>query len=354
NLPHVQVRDIAIDTREGEVVIATHGRSFWILDDLSLLEQLSRESAPAADSAQLYAPQTAWLTHAYGKNERAKYREPVGQNPPFGATVFFRIPADYDGKTPVSIEFLDDQGQVVQHYALHLKKKEKKLPPTVEDNLLPSQQKQIADEKLTAISPGVNTLQWNLRYADATDVLGFEPPEQTDDLTADARGPLVNPGNYTVVLHYGGNSFKQSFQVALDPRLQTTPAALQQHLALQLELHQTVDTLDRTLNTAIETRQRLVRAVAAHKIDVSAATPAINALHDAIDSLVQLNVRSSEGDVLHEMHLRSLLAYMQANVGLDYGPPDAALVAACNRLEAQARSGEARLKAATAAGQRLL
>jgi chorismate mutase len=243
----------------------------------------------------------------------------------------------------------------VRRYALHLKKKkETKLPPTVEDNLLPSQQKANALEKLTAISPGMNTLQWDLRYEDATDVNGFEPPEETDDLTADARGPLVIPGGYTVVLHYGGNSFRQSFQVALDPRIHTTPAALQQHLALQLELHRTIDTLDRRINAAIDVRQRLVRAVAAHKVDASAAGPALAALHDAIDSLVQLNVRSSEGDVLHEMYLRSLLAYQQSNVGLDYGPPDAAMVDTCHRLEARARSGEARLQAATAAGQRLL
>jgi len=353
-LPHAEVRDIAIDTREGEVVAATHGRSFWILDDLSLLEQWSRDPDPAADATRLYAPQTAWLTHAYGRSERAKYREPIGVNPAYGATVFFHIPATYDGKTPASLEILDDQGHAVRHYTLHLKKKQKKLARTVEDNLLPSQQKHNATEKLTAISPGMNSLQWNLRYDDATDVNGFEPPEETDGLTADASGPLVNPGRYTVVLHYGGDSYRQAFQVSLDPRLYTTPAALKQHLSLQLELHQTIDTLDRIINTAIETRQRLVRAVAGHKIDASTATPALDALHEAIDDVVQLNVRSSEGDVLHEMHLRSLLAYMQSNVSLDYGPPDASMIAECKRLEADARSSEAKLQAATAAGQRLL
>jgi photosystem II stability/assembly factor-like uncharacterized protein len=73
NLPHAEVRDIAIDTREGELVAATHGRSFWVLDNLALLEQLTRP-APTADSPLLYAPQTAWLTHAYGQSARAKYR----------------------------------------------------------------------------------------------------------------------------------------------------------------------------------------------------------------------------------------------------------------------------------------
>jgi len=355
NLPHVEVRDLAINSREGELVAATHGRSFWILDNLALLEQLSHDGEPAADSAELYAPQTAWLTNAYGQNERAKRREPVGDNTPFGATVFFHIPGKYDGKTPASLEFLDDQGQVVRQFTLHLKKKkEKKLPPVVEDNLLPSEKEKIGNEKLTAISPGTNSLRWNLRYADATDVIGFEPPEEGDGLTGDARGPLVNPGRYTVVLHYGRKTSKQTFQVALDPRIHTTPEALKQHLSLQLTLHQTIDTLDRDINSAIETRQRLVKAIADHKVTASAAAASLNELHDAIDSIVQLNVRSSEGDVLHPMHLRSLLAFQQSNVGLDYGSPDAAMIDACNRLLSAARSGEARLQAATATAQHLL
>ncbi|HUN72543.1 MAG TPA: hypothetical protein VMU52_09550 [Steroidobacteraceae bacterium] len=354
NLPHAEVRDLAIDTREGELVAATHGRSFWILDDLALLEQLSRDGQPAADAASLYAPQAAWLTSAYGQSDDAKYREPIGVNAPFGANVFFHIPASYDGRTPVSLEFLDDHATVVRQYTLHLKKKSPKLPAVIRDNLLPSQAQHNADEKLTAISPGMNSLQWNLRYADATDVIGFEPPEETDDEAADARGPLVNPGRYTAVLHYGDESYRQTFQVKLDPRLHTTPAALQQHLGLQLALHGAVDALDRQINAAIRVRQRLARAVNDHELDAATAAPALESLETAIDAVVQRKVRSSEGDVMNEMRLRSFLAYLQSDIGLDYGPPDPAQIAACTRLENEARTGEARLEDAVAAGQQLL
>ncbi|HEY6515760.1 MAG TPA: hypothetical protein VIY50_06420 [Steroidobacteraceae bacterium] len=354
NLPHVQVRDLAIDTREGELVAATHGRSFWILDDLALLEQLAHDGEPAADSASLYAPQTAWLTGAYGQSDDAKYRESIGVNAPFGANVFFHIPAKYDGKTEASLEFLDDHGTVVRQYTLHLKKKTPKLSPVVRDNLLPSEEKRNGDEKLTAISPGMNAFQWNLRYADATDVIGFEPPEDTDDETADARGPLVNPGRYTVVLHYGDESYRQTFQVNLDPRLHATPAALQQHLGLQLALHEAIDALDRQINTAIGVRQRLAQAVAAHELDAAAAAPALDGLDQAVDGVVQRKVRSSEGDVMNEMRLRSFLAYLQSDIGLDYDPPNPAQIAACNRLESEARDGETRLQAAAAAGEQLL
>ena len=354
NLPHVEVRDLAINAREGELVAATHGRSFWILDNLALLEQLSHEGPPAADKASLYAPQAAWLTAAYGQSSHAKYRHPIGLNPPFGATVFFHIPAKYDGKTPVSLEFLDDHGTVVRQYTLHLKKKQPKLSPVARDNLLPSQEKRNAEEKQTAITAGMNTLRWDLRYADATDVIGFEPPEETDDETADASGPLVNPGRYTVLLRYGDQSYRQAFRVSLDPRLHTTPAALQQHLGLQLALHQAVDQLDRRINAAITARRKLEQAVAAHRVDASAAAPALAQLDKAVDGVVQLKVRSSEGDVMNEMRLRSFLAYLQSDIGLDYEAPDPAQIAACDRLEKEARNGEARLEAATAAGEQLL
>jgi hypothetical protein len=252
------------------------------------------------------------------------------------------------------LDIRDDQGQLVRHYALHLKKKRAKLPATVRDNLLPSQKKRIEDEKMTAVTSGMNRLRWDLRYADATDVIGFEPPEDTDDLTADARGPLVNPGEYTVVLHYGGQSYRQSLQVSLDPRLHATAAGLRQHLALELELHRTLDTLDRDINAAIGVERRLARAVGAGKIDRSRAAPALSGLRSAIDAVVQRHVRSSEGDVMHEMRLRSFLAYLQSNIGLDYAAPDASMIAASRQLQAQARRGEARLQAATAAGRLLL
>ena len=355
NLPHVQVRDLAIDSREGEMVAATHGRSFWILDDLALLEQMSHTAQPAPDAAHLYAPQTAWLTHAYGQDPGAEHRESVGTNPPFGATVFFHLPANYAGRTPVSLQFLDASGEVVQRYTLHLKNEHaKKLPATVRDNLLPSQANKLGERKMTAVTPGMNRFQWNLRYADATDVIGWEPPEDTDGMVGTAVGPLVNPGRYTVVLRYGGHTYRQTFQVKLDPRLHTTAAILKQHLALQLALHRTVNILDQDINAAILLRRRLVKAVAAHRIDAGAAAPVIQELHEALHSVVQRHIRSSEGDVLHNVRLRSFLAYLQSSIGLDYRSPDPAQIAAFNTLESAARKGEARLRAATAAGERLL
>ncbi|MGH9741227.1 MAG: WD40/YVTN/BNR-like repeat-containing protein, partial [Candidatus Acidiferrum sp.] len=197
NLPPAQVRDIAINARQGDLVIATHGRSFWILDNLSLLEQLA--NAPPLDSAspRVFAPQQAWLSHSYGQPPPDFPSHDAGQNPPFGATVFFHIPAGYDGNTPVSLEFTDSRGTEVRSFALHLKKTQpKEQPEEKKAQETPEQQKMAQEEKLTAIEPGLNRFQWNLRYSDATDVKGFQAPIAAGGLDDNVDGPVVVPGEY--------------------------------------------------------------------------------------------------------------------------------------------------------------
>jgi len=350
NLPKVQVRDLAINVRQGDLVAATHGRSFWILDNLALLEQMTRQPTIAADAAQVFVPETAWLSHAYGVSEYAKFVLDAGANPPFGATVFFHIPASYDGKTPATLSFVDAQGQVVRSFALHLKTTTPKPAATVRDNWTPIQAKQAADAKLTAIEPGMNRLQWNLRWPDATEVTGFQAPIAAGGLDDTVEGPVVVPGRYTAVLDFGGRKSEQAFTVALDPRLHPAPGALAARLALGLKIHAALDTLDRTLNQAIALRDRLDGAVAAGKLAKASAQPALRALDADIASLVALQIQSSEGSLLHETKLRSHLAYLAADIDLSYDRPTQAEYAVFDHLDRQAQAGEQKLHADIARG----
>jgi photosystem II stability/assembly factor-like uncharacterized protein len=221
NLPPVQVRDVAIDRRQDAVVIATHGRAFWVLDNLALLEQLTRRAAPSPDSAGLFAPARAWLTHAYGKPAEPRPPVDAGENPPFGATVFFQIPAGYDGTTPVALTFSDSTGRPIRRFALHRKEAAPQLTPAAkaaaEEAKSPSERRREAEEKLTAIVPGMNTFQWNLRYPDATEVTGFEPPIAAGGLEDEVDGPVVTPGRYRVVLEYGGRRLEQPWTPGSTP-----------------------------------------------------------------------------------------------------------------------------------------
>ncbi len=357
NLPKVQVRDLAINVRQGDLVAATHGRSFWTLDNLALLEQMTKQptvAADAADAAQVFAPQTAWLTHAYGASPNAKFVPDAGANPPFGATVFFHIPAGYDGKTPATLSFVDAQGQVVRSFALHLKGKTPKPAATVRDNWTPIQARQAAEDKLTAIAPGMNRLQWNLRYPDATEVTGFQAPIAAGGLDDTVEGPAVLPGHYTAVLDFGGQKSEQPFTVALDPRLHPASDALAARLALGLKIHAALDTLDGALNQAIAVRDQLDGAVAAGKLARIKAQPALTALDTDIAGLVALQIQSSEGSLLHETKLRSHLAYLAADIDLSYDRPTQAEVAVFDHLDRQAQAGEQKLHADIAQGKRVL
>ena len=354
NLPHVQVRDIAINVRQGDIIIATHGRAFWVLDNLALLEQLSLQPSVSADQVQVYAPETAWLSHAYGASPMAAYQHDAGANPPFGATVFFHVPDTYHGKVPVSLTFLDDKGHVVRTFALHLKTKQPKLTPAQRDNRTPIELKQEADEKLTAITAGANRFQWDLRYPEATEVTDFEAPAAAGGLEDTVDGPVVAPGRYTVVLDYNGRKSQRAFQVALDPRLHLDPGALDERLTLEIQIHSALDTLDKTLNQAIAARQKLAAAVAHHRVAEDKAHDAIAALDKAIGTCVQLDLHASEGPLLHETKLRSHLAYLAADIGLAYERPTAAEHQVFNDLNQEAQTGEQQLKDAIAQGQRVL
>jgi len=127
-----------------------------------------------------------------------------------------------------------------------------------------------------------------------------------------------------VVLDYDGRKSQRSFQVALDPRLHPAPDALQQRLALEMQIHATLDKLDKTINRAIATRGKLDAAVAHHKLTAEKAHAALAALDEAIGENVQLALASSEGPLLHESKLRSHLAYLASNIDLAYETPTAA------------------------------
>ena len=354
NLPRVQVRGIAIAPLQGQVVIATHGRSFWALDDLTLLEQLTHRASPAANAPALYAPATAWLTHAYGRSAYAKRIGTAGTNPRFGATVFFHIPADYHGQVPVHLTFLNGEGQVIRTFALHLKHKIRKLSAVQRAERTPHQARRAAERKATGIAPGNNRFQWNLRYPDATDVTGFWVPAAAGGLPDSVQGPAVLPGRYTVVLDYNGTSLREPFSVQLDPRLHPTAQDLKARLALEMRIHDALNTLDTTLNRAIALRKKIEAALKTHPAHAAALKHSRAALSAAIARMVQLKTRSSEGTLLFETRVRSHLAYLAAEVDQAYVRPTRAEEQVFGYLSAKAQAGEQQLNAAIAAGQHAL
>ena len=350
NLPKVQVRGVAINNRQGSVVIATHGRAFWVLDNLKLLEQMTGNPKADTGQAAVFAPETAWLTQSYGGPR--KPRGNAGVNPRFGATVFFHVPANYDGKQPVTLSFTNAKGELIRGFTLHLKQKSGKKAD--KSDMTPQQKQEMALKKLTAIKPGMNRFQWNLRYPDATRVKDFYPPEAAGGLAPYVYGPRVVPGTYHVVLDYAGHKTMQTFEVGLDPRIDSSQGDLEASLDLQLKIHGALDTLDKKINAAMDMRDRLQAALDDHKVKAAAGQKVLGELNREIHTLVQMNIKSSEGDLLHAPRLHSLLAYLQTDIGMAYVRPTPAQYAVFHYLDSQAEAGEHRLEQAMDNAKNLL
>ncbi len=329
DLPGVQVRDLAIDAREGELVAATHGRAYWILDNLALLEDLARQTSYTTTTAQLFAPETAWMTQSYGGGN---FSAPgSGENPHYGARVFFNLPTNYNGRTPVTLSFLDSTGATIRSFALH--PAPKKTVDLTEDQRNASDAARLRARDLadtTAVKPGMNAFQWNLQYAPA-----FDPPGYNNDVTDDfadvGDGPTTLPGAYTVVMQYGSQKLQAPFTISVDPRVHPAAGDLAARLAFEQQILGTIDHLDRAIASAMTASTHLPAAQRA-QVDAEVA------------NLVLLNGSSSEYDVVYPSKLREYLGFLLNSLENAYAKPTAAELATYDDLKAKATAGEERLK----------
>ena len=342
NLPAVRVSDVEIQPEQHAVVLATFGRGFWVLDNLQFLEQLGSVDV-ASDAPFLFKPQQAWLTTRGGGGFGP--RGTGGENLPAGATVFFRLPADYDGSTPVTLSFTDAGGQLIHSYTLHRKTKEAKPEPASTNPAVARQQQ---EERLTAIDPGMNHFQWNLTYSDAAEVKGIY---NSGFSAAPPTGPEVLPGTYYVTLSYGHTTQKQPFVVTLDPRLQTTQAELQQRFDLLMRIHDAINRLDTNLNNAIDARDALQKAAASGG-STNQAQPELDRLNHDIDDLVDLQIQSGEGALVYPPRLRSWLSAISGQINMALVPPTPAMVQVADGYIRDADEGVSRLQSDVAAANK--
>jgi photosystem II stability/assembly factor-like uncharacterized protein len=332
NLPGVQVRDLAINARQGDVVAATHGRSFWVLDNLAFIESVARTGMPTSNAAKLYEPETAWLSHAYGGHTPDDGSS--GENPKYGATVFFALPAAYDGRASATLTFKNAAGDIVRTYALHRKGKHEKKPSDEARVRMDATQLRTLDERdQTAVQAGMNAFQWDLRTQPAYDVPGFRV-DTTDDFPDTGDGPTVVPGSYSVTLTYGGTSATQPLAVSLDPNLHPAAGDLDARFALEMRIRNSMDTLDRSVARAMAARASL--------------PPGRRAQVDReIDTLVQLKNDSSEADTVYETKIRQQLGFLLGSLENAYQRPTKAEEDAFSDLDSLAVSGEQRLATIT-------
>ncbi len=194
-LPPVAVYDIRVQPRWNDLILATHGRALWILDDLTPLQQLPQAQAAGT---MLFAPRTAYAFSQHA-NDEGLYTRYGGKNPPGGATIAFYQATP--GAKPATIEILDASGRIVRHLSGTQRVGENEVP-------------------IVTNFAGINRVGWDLREDGPARWLGAAKEE--------FRGPRVGvavvPGSYTVRVRIGGNTYTQPLRVAPDPRVHYTAA----------------------------------------------------------------------------------------------------------------------------------
>ncbi len=261
NMPTVSVRDLII--HGDDLVIATHGRSFWILDDVSALRQINAKVT--ASDAWLFQPAAAIRL-----NPEAFMGTPFppetsqAENRPDGAIVDYYLRTAATGE--VTLEILDPKNEVVRRFSSN-------------DKPAQSRRRQaIADYWLTP-PPGLGTragmsrFVWDLRYARAS----AEADGGGGEDGAPGRGPQVLPGMYQVRLTVAGRQFTQPLKVALDPRSTATPADLARQFDLAMKAWCDLKTTVSTVSQLDTLRHRLAEIKsrqAANAALVSLATDA--------------------------------------------------------------------------------
>jgi len=295
NLPMSSMRDLAVTDRD--LVVATHGRAFWVLDDITPLREY--QASQTDSDATLYKPSTAYRFFGGGFGGGAGRAAAVGQNPPSGAVIYYslktalnpakpaegsqgegqvgatpqqpatateeaaaakqpgtpetnapagakteaqkqevtrQIPAEKPKEEHVTVEILDASGKVIRTY------------PPKQPTLTESQNEEAGEGFTRQAQPnptgnaGLNRFVWNLRYEDSTKVPGAILWGGSNN------GPVAVPGNYQVRLTLHGKTYTQPLEVKADPRLKVEQADLQKQFDLLLKIRDQVSKVDEAIN----------------------------------------------------------------------------------------------------------
>ncbi|HEU5130547.1 MAG TPA: hypothetical protein VFT26_00545, partial [Pyrinomonadaceae bacterium] len=198
NLPPASMRDLAVHADD---LIATHGRGFWMIDNITPLRQLGDDVAKA--SAYLFQPADAYLLTPGNDNGTPMPRdEPLAENPPFGAVIDYYLKSNVSG--PLTIEIIDPAGDVVRRYS----SEDKPAPVNLETLNIPAYWVRTPESLSTAA--GMHRWIWDLRPT---------PPARPAAGGGRGGAPLVLPGSYTIKMSAGGSAYTQRLLVKADPRV---------------------------------------------------------------------------------------------------------------------------------------
>jgi hypothetical protein len=325
NLPTVPVHDLTV--KDDDLVVATHGRAFWILDDVSPLRQYSDELAQKSE--HLYAPSTAYRIQAGASNPRHPSKV-AGQNPPAGAVIYYYLKDAPKADAEAKLEILDSSGNVIRKYS-STEYNTLEEPPDPDDK---KPEKQLKPEA------GLNRFVWDLRYEEARRVPGYFLYEYGGG----ARGPVAVPGHYQVRLTVGGQTQTAGLDLKLDPRVHVSQEDLEAQFNLLLE---TRDELSRVYDAVNQIQDvRLQLSGLKRRLPENASTKSITNAADELekklvgvrDQMINLDITANEDSLAYPPQLDAKLAYLAMDAGSADSAPTEPEIRELQKLKRQ--SGE--------------
>ena len=316
-MPATSIRDLIV--HNNDLVIATHGRSFWILDDIARLRHL--DARVAASSAFLFTPAPAYRVRRDANTDTPlPPEEPAGRNPPDGAIVDYWIG---QGSSPnaVTLEILDAHGALVRRFS----SADVAPPPDSELNVPAYWVKPF--QPLSA-EPGMHRFVWDLHYP-PPDALQHDYPISAivHDTPRYPLGPSVVPGRYTVRLTAGGRTLSEPLEVRMDPRVATPPAGLAHQLALALRITSAMHREYAALAQVRAFRTRLASLRKSQSDTASAKSRMMSVVDDSLAALAgERRAGSPNGDDLVRLN-GDLLAVLDVLESADADPTTQAAAA---------------------------
>jgi photosystem II stability/assembly factor-like uncharacterized protein len=234
NLPAVPVHEVIVHGRENDLIVATHARGIFILDDASAIQELA---AAVVKPAHLFSMRTA--TRFATKMNKGSLGQSLfmGPNPPYGAIVRYYLRNRPEDATEVKVEVFDAEGKLVRNLG--------RVPREA----------------------GINTTSWNLGYDAPRLRRPIDPDDPSIRFFGAPSGPRVLPGRYLVRLTVGDQRLEQPLNVRVDPTSKTTPEALREQFIVAMELRELQSLANDTLRALdgrkaeLEARRRAAQAI---------------------------------------------------------------------------------------------
>jgi photosystem II stability/assembly factor-like uncharacterized protein len=301
NMPATSVRDLII--KDDDIAIATHGRGFWILDNITPL----RQSTGDHRDSFLFTPQTALrIRWSLNTDTPLLPDEPAGENPPDGAMIDYFLAQD--SSEPVTLEIKDKNGNSVRRYS----STDKPVEPDVKKLRIPRYW--IRSVESLSARRGLHRFVWDLHY---TPIPGVEPEYPMAAVYRDTppapTSPWVTPGDYTVVLTASGTTYTQPLTVKMDPRVKMSAAELQEQFELSrqlCELRSTLEPIGKTFDSLVEQLLKLKERALPKNVEEK-----LNALDGKLQELGPPHPRPGAPPSLHA--LDSVKSLFQEIQGVD-------------------------------------